>query len=128
MMEKLSIIIGMVTALCTTGGIIYLIIEKLFSRREDNAKAKSSEIQNSNDIADLYDKIDSIVERKTAPIRGRLADMEKKLEELTSRWVCYKDCPERVLYKKDICIANKINTIANEASSAICGGKSEESE
>ena len=62
-------IINAIITLATTGGVLYLIIEKIFSRKKDKAEAKSVEIANGNDVADLYNKIDEIVERKTARIK-----------------------------------------------------------
>ena len=59
-------IINTIVTLATTGGVVYLIIEKLFERKRSKAETKTVEISNSNDVADLYNKIDDIVERKNA--------------------------------------------------------------
>ena len=94
-------IINAIITLATTGGVLYLIIEKIFSRKKDTAEAKSVEIANGNDVPDLYNKIDEIVERKTAPIKTELVDVKGQLEEMKSTWCCYReDCQERILYKK----------------------------
>ena len=81
-------IINAIITLATTGGVLYLIIEKIFSRKKDKAEAKSVEIANGNDVADLYNKIDEIVERKTAPIKTELVDVKGQLEEMKSTWCC----------------------------------------
>ena len=87
-------IINAIITLATTGGVLYLIIEKIFSRKKDTAEAKSVEIANGNEI-------DEIVERKTAPIKTELVDVKGQLEDMKSMWCCYReDCQERILYKK----------------------------
>lgn len=93
-------IVTLITALLTSGGILYLIVEKLFSRKKDKAEVKSAEIQNGNDVADLYNKIDEIVERKTAPIKSELGEVKGQLDEIKSHWCCYREeCAQRILYK-----------------------------
>ena len=84
-------IINAIITLATTGGVLYLIVEKIFSRKKDKAEAKSVEIANGNDVADLYNKIDEIVERKTAPIKTELVDVKGQLEEMKSTWCCYRE-------------------------------------
>lgn len=96
----------------TAGGVIYLIVDRLFDLRKNKAEVKSSEIHNGNDVADLYDKIDSIVERKTAPIKSELAGVKYKLEEITSTWVCYdEECVKRTFKKKKHTCAEQANNI-----------------
>lgn len=98
-----SSIISLVTALLATGGVIYLIVQKLFERKRDSADTQTVQIHNGNDVADLYNKIDEIVERKTAPITSELNDVKGQLEEIKSTWCCYKDgCLERILYKRRV--------------------------
>ena len=98
-----SAVIGSLVTIFTTGGVAYLIVERLFDRKKDNAEAKSAEIHNGNDVADLYNKIDEIVERKTAPIKNELSEVKGKLANIESRWCCYReDCRDRVLYKRTI--------------------------
>lgn len=93
-------ILALVTAVATSGGIVYLVVEKLFSRKKDKAEASSAEIHNGNDVADLYNKIDEIVERKTAPIKTELVEVRGQLDEIKSHWCCYKEeCRDRILYK-----------------------------
>lgn len=100
-METIGIIIGLVTALCTSGGVVYLLIEKHYSRKKDDADAVTTEVSNGNDVADLYNKIDEIVERKTAPIRNELVTVKGQLEDLKSTWCCYReDCSQRILYRR----------------------------
>lgn len=94
-------VLSTIITLCTTGGVLYLIVDKLFERRRNRAETNTVEISNGNEIADLYNKIDEIVERKTAPIKNELAEVKGRLEEIKSTWCCYKEgCKERVLYKK----------------------------
>lgn len=99
-MDWSAIIEGIVT-FGTTGGVLYLIVEKLFERKRNNVETKTVEISNGNDVADLYNKIDEIIERKTAPIKSELIEVKGQLEEIKSTWCCYKEgCKERILYKR----------------------------
>ena len=96
-----SAIIEGIVAFGTTGGVLYLIVEKLFERKRNNVETKTVEISNGNDVADLYNKIDEIIERKTAPIKSELIEVKGQLEEIKSTWCCYKEgCKERILYKR----------------------------
>ena len=99
-MDWSAIIEGIVT-FGTTGGVLYLFVEKLFDRKRNNAEAKTVEISNGNEVADLYNKIDEIVERKTAPIKSELTEVKGQLDEIKITWCCYKEgCKERILYKR----------------------------
>ena len=99
-MDWSAIIEGIVT-FGTTGGVLYLIVEKLFERKRNNVETKTVEISNGNEVADLYNKIDEIIERKTAPIKSELIEVKGQLEEIKSTWCCYKEgCKERILYKR----------------------------
>lgn len=114
-MDWSAIIEGIVT-FGTTGGVLYLIVEKLFAKKKDNAEAKTVEISNGNEVADLYNKIDEIVERKTAPIKSELIEVKGQLEEIKSHWCCYReDCTKRLLYKKSI-----VERIADESAKLTC--------
>ena len=105
-------VVAIVSGVCTTGGVIYLIVERLFDLGKNKAEVRASKIHNGNDVADLYDKIDSIVERKTAPIKSELADVKYKLEEITSTWVCYdEECVKRTFKKKKHTCAEQANNI-----------------
>ena len=96
-----SAIIDCIVKFSTTGSVLYLVVDKLFERKRNNVETKTVEISNSNEIADLYNKIDAIVERKTAPIKSELTEVKGQLEEIKSTWCCYKEgCKERILYKR----------------------------
>lgn len=117
-MDWSAIIEGIVT-FGTTGGVLYLIVEKLFERKRNNVETKTVEISNGNEVADLYNKIDEIVERKTAPIKSELTEVKGQLEEIKSHWCCYReDCNNRLLYKKSI-----IERIADESAKVSCKAK-----
>lgn len=79
--------------LLSSGGVLYLIAEKILNRNRDKADVQSTVISNSNEIADLFNKIDEIVESKTAPIREELKDIKEN-------WCCYRaNCAERLMVK-----------------------------
>lgn len=112
-----SVIITSIIGLLSTGGVVYLIVEKLFERKKAKADANTVEIANANDIADLYNKIDEIVERKTAPIKDELSEVKGKLEEIKSNWCCYKEgCTDRIRYQR----RRTITEIAEETKNHIC--------
>ena len=95
-------LLTIITTLGVSGGAIYLIIDKLFARRDDAAAAHSKEIANGNDVADLYNKIDEIVERKTRPIREKLDKTYEEMKNMEQRYCCYRnDCEMRIRSKYD---------------------------
>lgn len=84
------------------GGVIYLIVEKIFMRRIDGADAKGREVQNARDAAALYNEIDEIVKSKTEPIEAKLDKALSELDTIRRRWCCYRqDCDDRMLYEED---------------------------
>lgn len=84
-----------IIALCSSGGLLYFVVEKLLNWRKDKADVQTTVISNGNEIAELYKKIDEIVDAKTAPII-------RELEDIKSHWCCYREaCHERILYKQD---------------------------
>ncbi len=98
-------VLSAVLQLCMTGGVIYLIVEKMFSRRKEKAEAQTIEISNGNDVAELYNKIDEIVQKKitaeTKRICAELADVKNELKEIKSHWCCYREsCGERILFQQ----------------------------
>lgn len=116
-MDWSAIIEGIVT-FGTTGGVLYLFVEKLFDRKRNNAEAKTVEISNGNEVAELYNKIDEIVERKTAPIKSELIGVKGQLEEIKSTWCCYKEgCKERILYKRR---SESLCELAKDAKNIAC--------
>lgn len=89
-------------AIIGTGGIGYLIVEKLFARRQDKAVAKATEIQSASDAARLYNEIDEIVRSKTAPIEAKLDKALEEMETIKRRWCCYRqECTDRMLYQTE---------------------------
>lgn len=116
-------VLSAVLQLCMTGGVIYLIVEKMFSRRKEKAEAQTIEISNGNDVAELYNKIDEIVQKKitaeTKRICAELADVKNELKEIKSHWCCYREsCGERILFKQRSTAI--IKQIENESKRHIC--------
>ena len=92
--------IGILTLVLSGGGVSYLIIEKLFSRRQDKADAHGKEVENSLQIAELYKEVDSIVMSKTKPLETKLDKALDELNDIRTHWCCYRaECKERILYK-----------------------------
>lgn len=97
-----SAILTLIASLCTAGGLIYLVVEKLFARRQDKADADKQVISNGNEVADLYLKIDQIVESKTKPIQDKLDVALGRIDDLEENWCCWrKNCKDRIHSKKD---------------------------
>ena len=85
------------------GSIVYLIVEKLFMRRQDKADAQAKEIENASNAAHLYNEIDEIVKSKTAPIEAKLDKALSELDTIRRRWCCYRqECNDRILYDDDL--------------------------
>lgn len=111
-------IVSAVLQTCLAGGVVYLIVEKLFSKRKDKADAQSVEISNGNEVAELYKKIDEIVQSKVSAETKRICDelkeVRNELKEIKSHWCCYRSsCEDRILYKE------KAETFAKHKNSGV---------
>lgn len=86
-----------IVMLFSTGGVLYLLVDKVLdkvlNRKKDKVENETTIISNSNEIAELYSKIDEIVESKTAPICA-------ELKEIKENWCCYRaNCKDRLMVK-----------------------------
>jgi len=92
-------------SLCTGGGILYLIVEKLFSKKHDTAEARHKEISAAHDAIPLYHEIRAIVgeevEKSTKPLREELAYIKE-------HYCCYRaiDCEMRIKSPEDLAISD----------------------
>lgn len=128
MMDTIGIIVGLITALCTTGGIIYLVVEKLFSRKQDREDVKHQQVENKKEtieygitMVSIYNEIDKIVESKTAPIQDKLDQALTRIDNLEENWCCWReDCPQRIRSRKDAVLVKKIKSVADEAINSTC--------
>lgn len=101
-MDWTTIIVTAITVMCASGGIFYLIVDKMFTRKLDLAEVQNRKIANGNDVADLYNKIDEIVERKTRPIQDKLDATYDRMQEMEAHYCCYReDCEMRIRSKYD---------------------------
>ena len=119
-------LIRLITGLFTTGGIFYLLVEKVCGVRESQAKVKHQEVENKKETVEygvsmvtIYNEIDKIVESKTRPIQTKLDKALDRINQL-EKYYCYKEnCPDREQRDKDCVRAHfidklgKLNTACN---------------
>lgn len=92
-------LIEIITLALSGGGVTYLVIEKLFSRRHDRAEAKGREVETSSQVVDLYNEVDKIVQSKTARLEDKLDKALTDLHEIKAHYCCYREqCKDRVLF------------------------------
>lgn len=86
-----GLIITGIFGLLASGGVIYLIVDKrMLSEKE--------KISNANEVADFYEKVDSIVQKKLEPVLGELHEVRSELAIIKENWCCYRHgCGERLL-------------------------------
>lgn len=98
-MNAITIFTEIVLPLLGTGSLIYLLVDKLLATRPEKANIHTQIISDSNEVADLYLKIDEIVESKTAPIKEELIRVTGELVMIKEHWCCYKEgCMERIIH------------------------------
>lgn len=81
------------------GGVVYLVIEKLFGRKKDNAETGGINQQNNMSAVEMYQKMDAYVEEKIDKYgkrtEERLSKMESRVETL-ERLKCFNtECRKR---------------------------------
>ena len=90
----------LIVSLFAGGGVLYLIVEKLFSRRADKAEAGKSEVERSSETAKLYMEIREIVNSELAPIQA-------ELKEIKDKYCCYREkCEMRIPVKSMLDVDN----------------------
>lgn len=114
-------IISLVSALCVSGGVIYLVVQKLFERAKDKAEVRQQDTESKRATVEfgipmiqIYNEIDKIVESKTAPIKEKLDTALDKIEILEENACFKKECVSRVTKK------SYLERLGNEASKITC--------
>lgn len=91
-----------VTLILSGGGVSYLVVEKMFSRRHDKAAAKGREVETSSQVVDLYKEVDQIVQSKTAPLEDKLDKALTELHDIKTHYCCYREqCADRLIYPQN---------------------------
>lgn len=112
-------IINSFISLCATGGVVYLIVDKLFARKETKAKIKHQEVENKKEtieygvsMVSIYNEIDKIVESKTKPIQEKLDHALTRIDDLESNWCCFReDCEFRIRSRRHM---QKVKALTDE--------------
>lgn len=123
-MEWLTII----GSLCTTGGIIYLIVQKMFDKRKDKADVKHKEVLSKKETVEygitmvsIYNEIDKIVESKTQPIQDKLDHALSRIDDLEENWCCFREkCKMRLHNRREAELESIANAIKDEAEKNCC--------
>lgn len=110
-MEVLGIVTGLLTALCTAGGVIYLCVQKWFDKDKDKEEVKHQQGENIKEAVEygvpmitIYNEIDKIVESKTRPIQEKLDAALTRIDILEDNYCCYRTECERRVRKAESCI------------------------
>nr|DAH69502.1 MAG TPA: Nitrosopumilus output domain 5 [Caudoviricetes sp.] len=131
-MMEASEIVKLVTGLFTTGGLFYLLVDKFFGLGESRANIKRQEVENKKEtieygisMVSIYNEIDKIVESKTMPIQMKLDEALDRIDQLESKYCCYReDCPDRILRSADCERMEILGKMVNRK--LICGHKDKE--
>lgn len=102
-------IISIVPPLLMTGGVIYLIVEKLFDRRREKAEVKRIEVEMQREAAEssvpmlaMYEEIRKIVAKETDPIQEKLDKALERIDTLEKNYCCFREgCEMRIRNEKD---------------------------
>lgn len=90
---------GIIIALCGSGGLLYLIVEKLFGRKREKAETGTINHQNNLSAVEMYRQMDSYVEDKMEKYSKRNEERMNKMEgriETLERLKCFNtECRKR---------------------------------
>lgn len=74
----------------TTGGVVYLIFERLFDLGKTRAEVSKAKTENAESAIPLYREIREIVRSEVEPIK-------EELEYIKVKWCCFRDdCEARL--------------------------------
>lgn len=89
----MNIDINILAELLGAGGVIYLLIDKVFLGKKDKVNLNKDVLGNGTQMVDLYKQIDDIVTEKTK----QLEDKIDHLTNMLNQWGCYRDpCDSRL--------------------------------
>lgn len=92
-------IASIIIAVCGSGGLLYLIVDKLFGRKREKAETGTINHQNNMSAVEMYRQMDSYVEDKMEKYNRkneeRMTKMEGRIETL-ERLKCFNtECRKR---------------------------------
>lgn len=92
-------IASIIIAVCGSGGLLYLIVDKLFGRKREKAETGTINHQNNMSAVEMYRQMDSYVEDKMEKYNKkneeRMTKMEGRIETL-ERLKCFNtECRKR---------------------------------
>lgn len=103
--EILTPLLTFLGGLFLTGGVGYLLIERLLDKNKNKEALKQQQAATSKDIIgngvsmiELYKEVDQIVESKTKPLEDKIDILTNKIE----RFGCFREnCRERLRNELD---------------------------
>lgn len=72
------------TQVLTSGGVCYLILERLFDWGKTQAEVRRAKIENAASAFPLYTELREIVRSEVEPVR-------EELEYIKEKWCCFRD-------------------------------------
>jgi hypothetical protein len=90
---------SVIIALCGTGGLLYLIVEKLFGRKREKAETGTINQQNNMGAVEMYRQMDSYVEDKIEKYSKKNEERMERMEgriDMLERLKCFNtECRNR---------------------------------
>lgn len=124
-----------------SGGVVYMIVQSLLTRRKYKAEVnhmkgenKAQDVETSGKVIDVYKEVQTIVDAKVEPIQRETKELRKeltetkaslartlaKLEDLEKNWVCYNStCSVRIRKRPCDILTETLNDVTDEAKSYI---------
>lgn len=94
-----DLIANIVIALCGTGGILYLVVEKLFGRKREKSEVGTINQQNNMGAVEMYRQMDSYVEDKMEKYSKKNEERMERMEgriDMLERLKCFNtECRKR---------------------------------
>lgn len=112
---------SIITTLAVSGGIVYLIVERILNHKKYKEEVKHQQVENKKEaieyglpMVEIYNEIDKIVESKTRPIQDKLDKALGRIDNLETNWVCWRqNCDFRLRNKKDAESEEVIDSVAH---------------
>ena len=86
-------------ALFSSGGVIYLVVDKLVLSKKDKAEAHTAsteaqrgDISTGLEALGFYKEIDDLIKQHTDPLNAKIDELSAKV----SKWCCYRNCEIRL--------------------------------
>lgn len=104
-MEWIATLVEILGALGIGSVISHFVTKKVLSSKE-KVEVKTDVIGNGAHLIDLYEEMDSIIKKETAPLNEKIIQLNNKIDTLNlkigelTNYACFKECPNRQRERK----------------------------